>query len=602
MKSPYNITTKWDLSPLLEKENLQKETELKKEYEDSANAFINKWEKRNDYLEKPSVLKQALDDYEKLSAKYEDGGVLGYYYALETMLDQNNPELKARSNKMSELVVRVENDLQFFTHRISKIPEKKQKIFLESKELLDYRHFLEILFLQSKYLLSEAEEKILNLTGQTSYSNWVKMTADFLSKEEAEILDEKGKPVKKSFSEIWNDINNKNKTVRDSAVVEFNRIIKDKSDTAEVEINSIFQTKKVSDELRKMERPDTARHLSDDIDTATVDALIEAVESRFDLSKKYYALKAKLMGVKKLEYHERTVEYGKITKKFSYEEAVDLVGTVFKNLDSEFYYIFKDMVENGKIDVYPKKGKENTEMCISLLKEKPTYILMNYAGKLNDVVTLAHEMGHAINDELIKKHQNSLNLFTPVSTAEVASTFMQDFVLDLVAGKASDEDRLTLTMARLDDAVSAIMRQAACYRFEQELHKVFREKGYVSKAEIGGIFQKNMKAYMGNYVLQSKGSENWWIPWSHIRSYFYVYSYASGYLISKFLQGKVKEDPMFIGKVKLFLSAGASESPKSIFMGLGVDISKKEIWQRGLTEIEELLKEANVLAKRLKKI
>jgi oligoendopeptidase F len=351
-----------------------------------------------------------------------------------------------------------------------------------------------------------------------------------------------------------------------------------------------------------MDRPDLSRHVDDDIDSKAVDSLIESVASRFDISKKYYRLKAQLIGVKKLKYHERTVEYGIFNKKFSYVESVKLVEKALRKLDGEFYYIFKDMVENGRIDVYPKKEKESSEMCVTLLKDKPTYILLNHSGKLVDVVTLAHEMGHAINEELTKKHQNALNMFTPVSTAEVASTFMQDFILDEVAVEASDEEKLTLDMMRLDDAVSAVMRQAACYKFELELHQTFREKGYVSKEEIGKIFQKNMKDYMGSYVEQSKGSENWWVPWSHIRSYFYVYSYASGNLIAKFLQDKVKNDPRFILKVKDFLSAGSSESPRDIFLRLGINIDDKNFWLEGLEKIDGLLKETEKLAKKLHKI
>ena len=127
----------------------------------------------------------------------------------------------------------------------------------------------------------------------------------------------------------------------------------------------------------------------------------------------------------------------------------------------------------------------------------------------------------------------------------------------------------------------------ACYRFEQELHQEFRNKGYLSKEEIGALFQKHMAAYMGDAVEQSEGSENWWVYWSHIRYFFYVYSYASGLLISKSLQSGVKRDPAFINKVKEFLSAGLSDSPKNIFARLGIDITDRQFWNRGLDEVEE---------------
>jgi oligoendopeptidase F len=156
-------------------------------------------------------------------------------------------------------------------------------------------------------------------------------------------------------------------------------------------------------------------------------------------------------------------------------------------------------------------------------------------------------------------------------------------------------------MMRLNDEVSTIFRQVACYRFEQSLHDQFRQKGYLSKQDIGKLFQMHMASYMGESVEQSPGSENWWVYWSHIRSFFYVYSYASGLLISKSLQNSVKKEPRFIGKVKEFLSAGLSDSPKNIFRKLGIDITDKQFWEKGLEEVETLLNETTSLAKKLGK-
>jgi len=274
---------------------------------------------------------------------------------------------------------------------------------------------------------------------------------------------------------------------------------------------------------------------------------------------------------------------------------------VCQNLDLSCSGILDRFIENGLFDVYPRKGKVSGAFCAHLLMSQPTYILLNHTGRLNDVLTLAHEMGHGINNEFIKEKQNSLNFGTPLSTAEVASTFMEDFVLREIVKKADDELRLSIMMMRLNDEVSTIFRQVACYRFEQELHQEFSQKGYLSKDEIGRLFQKHMAAYMGDAVEQSPGSENWWIYWSHIRSFFYVYSYASGLLISKSLQHSVRKDPAFIGKVKDFLSAGLSDSPKNIFLRLGVDISDEQFWNKGLDEVEELLSETMALAKKLGK-
>jgi oligoendopeptidase F len=592
----------WNLKQLFDNDADPRIEEKRKSIEKISYKFIDRWKNRKDYLENPAILEQALDEYERWKRDYSTDRDEGYYFWLRTSQDQNDPKLKAKFNKIESLSKKIANDIQFFYLRIAKIPKSRQKKFLEYNGLKVYRHFLERTFAESRYLLSDPEEKILNLKTPTSYSNWVKMTSGFLSKEERKVFLEDGRKDNKTFPEILSLLNSKDKRARDSAAKAFNNMLYKYVDVSEAEINSVLANKKVDDELRKISRPDLTRHISDDIDSEIVDALIKTVSDRFDISSGFYGLRAKLMGVKRLKYHERNVEYGNVNKNYSYNVSIKLIYRALKNLDSEFADIFTGFIKNGQFDVYPRKGKVSGAFCAYHLISQPTYILLNHTNKLRDVLTLAHESGHGINNELIKKKQNALNFGTPTSTAEVASTFMEDFVLQEILRQADDELRLSIMVMKLSDEVATIFRQVACYQFEQELHREFRQKGYLSKEEIGKLFQEHMAAYMGDFVEQSPGSENWWVYWSHIRSFFYVYSYASGLLISKSLQNSVKENSQFIGKVKDFLSAGLSDSPKNIFKNLGIDITDKSFWDKGLDEVEDLLEETTELARKLKKI
>jgi oligoendopeptidase F len=592
----------WNLKQLFDNDDDPRIEEKRKSIEKISYKFINRWKDRKDYLKSPAILKQALDEYERWKRDYSTDGEEGYYFWLRTSQDQNNPKLKAKFNKIENFSKAIENDIRFFYLRIAKISKKYQKKFLDYTGLKYYKHFLERIFAESKYLLTEPEERILNLKTSTSYSNWIKMTSGFLAKEERNIILEDGRKHIKTFAEILSLLNSKDKRVRDSAIKALNDILCKNVEIAEAEINSVLANKKVDDELRKMSRPDLTRHISDDIDSEIIDALIKTVSDRFDISSRFYGLRAKLMRVKRLKYHERNVEYGDINKNYSYNNSIKLIYRVLENLDSEFADIFTSFIKNGQFDVYPRKGKVSGAFCAYHLVSLPTYILLNHTNKLRDVLTLAHELGHGINNELIKKKQNALNFGTPTSTAEVASTFMEDFVLQEILRQADDKLRLSIMVMKLSDEVTTIFRQVACYQFEQELHREFRQKGFLSMEEIGKLFQEHMAAYMGDFVEQSPGSENWWVYWSHIRSFFYVYSYASGLLISKSLQNSVKENPKFIGKVKEFLSAGLSDSPKNIFKNLGVDITDRSFWNKGLDEVEDLLEETTELAKKLKKI
>jgi len=594
--------TTWNLALLFSGDDDPKMAEDRKMVEEKSYQFIEKWKNKKEYLSDPALLAEALSEYEEWQRNYGTDGKEGFYFWLRTSQDNNDPKIKAKFNKISDFSKKIHNDMMFFELGIAKIPESEQKRFLEAEELKDYKHFLENIFQNAKYLLSEPEEKILALKSDTSHSNWVDMTEAFLAKEEREVERKDGKKEIKNFSELLSLISDKDKKARDAAAAALNDILEKNADVAEYEINSVLADKKTNDELRKMPRPDTSRHISDDIDSEVVDVLLDAVTSEFDIAKRFYELKAKLFGVKKLQYHERTVPYGKVEKEYSYEEAVDLVHGVFVGLDQKFADIFKEFVEGGHIDVFPKKGKSSGAFCAYHLPSQPTYLLLNHTGKLRDVTTIAHEVGHGINDEMMKEKQNALNFGTPMSTAEVASTFMEDFVTQEILKEADDELRLSLTMSKLDDEISTIFRQVACYNFEKELHETFRKEGYLSKEDIGRIFQKHMSSYMGDFVEMSEGSQNWWVYWSHIRNFFYVYSYASGLLISKFMQSEVKKDHSFIEKVKDFLSAGLSDSPKNIFAKMGIDITDRKFWEEGVKETEKLLKETEELARKLGKI
>jgi oligoendopeptidase F len=597
-----NSGLKWDLTRLFKADDDPRIEKVVRDVERESYRFIRKWRPRRDYLSDPGVLRDALKEYERWKKHFGTDGDAGYYFWLRTEQDQNNPDLKARFNKIEEFGRKIENDIQFFYLRLAKIPRKKRNSFLQHKGLRDYRHFIEKIWAESKYLLSEPEEKILNLKMSTSYSNWIKMTFGLLAKEERKVSLEGGGSGVRPFSEITGLINSRDKKVRDSAARAFNDILASNIEVAEAEINSVLAHKKTEDELRAFARADLSRHVADDVDSRVVDSLMSSVSKRFDIPSRFYELKARLMGVKKLRYHERNIVYGNIRTKYSFEASCNLVRKVLYGLDREFAEIFDGFLRNRQIDVYPQKGKAGGAFCAHHLISQPTYILLNHTGELTDVLTLAHEVGHGINNELIRRSQNALNFGTPTSTAEVASTFLEDFVLQEILKKSGGELKLAIMMKKLDDDVSTIFRQVACYGFEASLHELFRKRGYLSKEEIGKLFREHMAAYMGDYVEQTKGSENWWVYWNHIRYFFYVYSYASGLLISKSLQNSVKKAPAYIGKVKDFLSAGLSDSPKNIFCRLGIEIENGDFWERGLGEVERLLEETIRQAKKLGKL
>ncbi len=563
------------------------------------NRFIKKYRKDKKYLKSSKHLLTALQDFELLTINNGVSDKEGYFLSLLQSLNQSDEKVKSAYNMYVEFANKHGNELEFFTLEISKIDKDTQKKFLKDKKLSNYHHFLKKSFLSAKYLLSEEEEKILNIFSKTSKSNWTAMTSEFLGNETETYIDEKGKKKVGTLTNLLNKLTSKDAKVRDSCAVAINKIIQKHIAVATKELNSILEYKIDVDTLRGLERPDLARHISDDIDSKVVDSLISTVEKTFPLAQRYYKLKAKTLGVKKLKYHDRIAPVGSFDKKFPFNSSKKIVLDVFNGLDSEFGDIVKAFFDEGRIDVKPKKGKRGGAFCTYASPSLPIYIFLNHSNELDSLTTLAHELGHGINDELMKKHVTPLNFGSPLSTAEVASTFFEDFILEEVLKKCDEKERFSILMEKLMDDISSIHRQCSLYIFEKKIHKEFREIGYLSEKRIGEIFKECMSAYMGKYVSQDKGSENWWVYWNHIRYFFYVYSYASGVLISKSLQSMVRKNPKDIVKVKQFLSKGCSQSPSELFLEMGIDISKPTFWKKGIMEIERNLIDAEKLAKKL---
>ncbi len=599
-ESSLEIRTKWDFSSLFSDDNDPRIAAERDIIAYDTQQFINKWKDRTDYLEDPAVLQEALEDYEQWTTIHAWDGDAGYYFHLRTALDESNPDLKAKQAKLTDFAEGVINDIRFFFHGVAKnIPPERQQSFLEYPGLAKYRHYLEIQWAQAPYLLNEEVEKVLMLKSGPSFSKWVQLTSDLLSRQEASLVGANGEISSKTFEEILGLMDEPSKEIRDQAATAFNAILERFVDVGEAEMNAILKDKEVEDELRGFPRPDMERHLNDDMDTEVVDAMLASVENRFDLARRFYQLKAALLDLPYLQYHERNIGVGEIQKQYPFEEAVKIVHAALTKLDPQFGEIFDAFVTNGQIDAYPKKGKSGGGFCTCQRLSTPTYILLNHTGKFSDVEVLGHETGHGINNELMRV-QSELNFSTPTCTAEVASTFMEDFVQEEALTGASDEERFIGLMQKLDRDVATIFRQVAFYRFEQQLHALHKEKGYVSKAEMGELFRTNIAAYMGE--ASADGSDNWWLYVSHFRSFFYVYTYASGLLISKSLQAAVRENPEFINGVKEFLSAGISDSPKNIFAKLNIDITDQNFWSKGLDEIERLLNEVIELGRNLGKI
>lgn len=585
------MQTNWNLGLLYKGHNDPQIEKDMKAIEKAYGTFERKYRGKTDYLKNEKKLLQALTDFEAI---FLDTAVSKPLYYFQYHMDiHNDSASRAESTKLMSRLQKNENKIVFFELSLAKIPVAIQKKFLKSKKLSHYKYYLFNVFRRAKHDLSEPEEKVLGLKSIPAYVHWLTATEKILNKQTVPFT---GKDI--SLAEADQKIHDlplKERRELHSATM---KVLEGVSEIAESEINAIVTDKKINDELRGYKEPYDATVMGYQNDSKSVKALVSVVTKNFSISHRFYSLKAKLLKIPNLEYSDRAVGIGTNVKEIKFDEAIKILKEVFGNADLKYLKILDSFLENGQVDVYPKVGKTGGAYCSGAVN-MPTFVLLNYTNTMDQVMTFAHEMGHAIHTEL-SKSQTPLYQHYTISTAEVASTFFESLVFDAVFEKLSKEEQIYALHNKINDDIQTIFRQIACFNFEVDLHKGIRAKGAMTKDEIGELMNKHMGDYLGPITKMQKIDGNMFVSWRHIRSFFYVYSYAFGQLISKALYAKYKEDKSYIVKINKFLSAGGSDTPENIFKSIGIDVTKPDFWENGLKTIEGDIDRLEKLTKGIK--
>jgi oligoendopeptidase F len=583
--------TEWDLTHLYKNE---KDPQIEKDVKaiEAAYAVFERKYKGKDFTSTSQKLLNALKEGETLSEKTSMKP--WRYFALRSDLNSDDSIASAASTRIEQRINIASNKVNFFTLEIAKIEKKKQKAFLSEKNLAPYRYALERIFNRAQYNLSDKEEQIVNLLSQPGFGMWVDGQQKVLAQQ---TVSHKGQeiPLPQAFS-ILSDLPKKERNELNQKI---NTVLEKNSPFAEAEINAVYNFKKIMDGQRGYKKPYSATILGYENDEKSIEALVKTVTKYFSLSNKFYNIHAKLLKEKKITWADRNVRIGKINKKFDFDSAVKIVKDAFSEIDPKYAATLESFLVNGQIDVFPKKGKKGGAYCWGE-GTLPTVVLLNHTDDIRSVETLAHEMGHAIHSEHIKKQPPRYRGYS-TATAEVASTFFEQAIGDALEKTLSEEEKIIMLHNKINGDVSTIFRQIACFNFELELHNEIRNKGELSREEMATLLQKHMQAYLGKSVDVTKEDGYFFVSWSHIRRFFYVYSYAYGQLVSRALYEKWKADPSYAKKIEQFLSAGRSMSPKDIFKSIGIN-TNEAFFEAGLKGIEADITKLEKLAKKYKKI
>ena len=537
-------------------------------------------------------LKDAIVEYEKICAIMSE---MYSYFGLGYKLNTKDNALSNACQKMTELYSKCDEILCKFNIAMQKLDYKAIESKLKTdSELAKYRTYIKNVFKYKEHILSEPEEILLAKIGACGDS-WYKFHEGTLTRIEFP-FDSK----KLTLADVLDKAaHGETEEIREKASKALSDGLK-KNEYALVSVfNNIALESRVFGEIRKYKSPEESRYFADDISQKAVDNMLDAVTEHYaKICHRYYKLKAKILGKKKLQYWDRGSKVELTSgeeKKYTYDEALHIVFNVYKNFSEHFYEILKELTTSSHVDVFPKEGKVSGAFAWSMPHEKP-YVLLNFYGSVRDIATIAHEFGHAIHMTLSLKNEYLVS-YPALNISETASTFGEKLTNeDLLKSEKDPKKKIELICARLDDVMATIFRQTAFLRFERKIHDIRKEKE-LSVEELNKEWRKTLEEYLGDGVEIDPCIDNYWGYITHFtNSPFYVYSYSFGALFVEGLYAEYKKTGKdFVKKYEEALASGGTKTYAEIAQMFGIDANSKAFWESALKSIESEIDELEKL-------
>jgi len=500
--------------------------------------------------------------------------------------DQAAQSLQARAQ---QFLAEIENRVLFFNLWWKELDEVNAKRLMDASG--DYRYYLEALRLFKPHTLSEAEEKIVNLKNVTGM-NALTTLYDSITNRHAYKLKVKGKEQELTRGQLMRFAQGSDPKLRAAAYQELYRVYGEAGPILGQMYQNLardWHNENIS--LRKFSDPLSVRNLANDIPNEAVNALLDTSRKNAKIFQRYFKLKAKALGVKKLRRYDIYAPVAGSDKKYDYGKAADMVLESFSAFDPQVGDLARRVFEESRVDSEVRKGKRDGAFCWSVVPDMTPYVLLNYQGNARDVATMAHELGHAIHS-MLASHHSAFTFHSSLPLAETASTFGEMMFTDKLLAEEKDEAvRRDILFKQVDDAYATIMRQSYFALFEKQAHEMIQKNASVD--ELCAAYLENLKEQFGDSLDLSDEFKWEWVSIPHIyHTPFYVYAYAFGQLLvfSLYQQYKI-EGESFKPRYLKILSAGGSEAPAKILEDAGINIRDPKFWQGGFDVLDKLIAE-----------
>jgi oligoendopeptidase F len=589
--------TAWDLEPLVEGEGTAGVESRLAEALTRAQAFSERYPGRIAELDSDG-LRVAM---EELAAIYELVGRAGYYAGLRFSTDTADPANGALMQSVQERETAIQTMLLFFELEWAALADERCEQLLAGEGLEFCAHYLRNARRYRDHLLSESEEKILTEKSLTGAGAWTRLFEELTSAITVELPSDGaqeagGQAV--ALDVALSRLALADRDARRSTAEAVTQALAPGLRTRAFLFNTLLADKATDDRLRGYSHWLAARNLANEASDESVAALIEAVRGRYEIARRWYRLKAKLLGVQRLADYDRMAAVTEDEVSFTFAEAKEVVIDCYASFSPELGALATRFFDERRIDAPVRPAKRGGAFCAAAVPAVFPYVLLNYTARRRDVLTLAHELGHGVHFALSARqgvfHQNM-----PLTLAETASVFGETIVFGrLLEQDSSPASRLALLAENLEDTIATVFRQVAMNGFEARVHNARREEGELSVERFGELWAQSQSEMLGDSVEITEGYRSWWSYIPHfIGSPGYVYAYAYGQLLALSVYQRYEQTGSeLVPRYLEMLAAGGSRSPEELGAIVGIDLADPGFWSAGLDLVERQLTDAEAAA------
>jgi oligoendopeptidase F len=583
---------RWDLEPLVDGGGPERALAMLDEAKERADRFADAHRGKVSELDAPAIA-AAMRELEEL---FDLVGRAGSYAGLRFAIDTQDPERGALLQQVRERGAAIETALLFFDLEWNELDDERADELIGAGDLERWRHHLRTLRRFRPHQLSEPEERVLTEVDVTGSSAFRRLFTEQISAVVVD-LDDADAPV--PLMEALSRLESPERDRRAAAAAAVTESLAPGLRTRAYIFNILVADKATKDRLRSYEHWLASRNLANEASDESVEALIQAVASRYEIARRWYRLKARLLGIDRLAYYDRMAPVAATERTIAYTDARELVLDCYRRFSSELGDVAAEFFSGRYIDAPPLPGKRGGAFCSYVVPSAHPYVMLNYTARPRDAMTMAHELGHGVHASLARP-KGIFEFSTPLTVAETASIFGETIVLGRLLERAPDaSERLSLLADSLDGAVGAVFRQVAMNRFEDRVHSRRRESGELTVDDFAELWLSSQTDLLGDSVELSEDYGSWWSYVPHfIDTPGYVYAYAYGHLLALSVYRRYEElgDALVPSYLEL-LRAGGSMPPEELGAIVGVDLTDPGFWSSGLDLIERQLEAAEEAAR-----